>query len=123
MDQILTEAVERYRMAETKVSNPELKGQLTMIAKMLSEMQSNQDPHYLKGAASEVSNLLGAILPKASFTVRPGLTEIVSQYRSIADGAPVTTNSVLPGAPEVRLLLVRTYTVIASELETGAFAL
>lgn len=123
LNDILVQARDRYRAAEQSSTSPSVKELLTQVVEKLAAIEKVQDPAQLKPASQEISLLLAGLLPHAGYTVRPSFSEIVAQYRALGNGAPVTTDSSLPGAPEIRLLIVRTYTLLASELETGKFAL
>jgi hypothetical protein len=91
--------------------------QLPRVLDRLAGLSGGGDVRQLAG---EVVTLLSAVLPKASFTVRPGLTELINQYQSISAGAAGATRI---GAPEVKLLVARTYTALAAERSTVNFAL
>ena len=122
LSDILTQARDRFRLAEQGAASFSAKGQVTMVVDKLAAIEKVQDPAILKPATQELSVLLAALMPRAGYTVRPSFAEIVGQYRALGNGSAVTTDSSKPGAPEIRLLLVRTYSLLASELETGKFA-
>lgn len=123
LSDILTQSRDRYRISEKSISDTERKGQLTQLAERLNQIEKVQDPEALKPATAEIKAALSQLLKHAGYTVRPSLSELISQYQAIANGSAVTTDPSLPGSPEVRLLLVRTYSVLATELETGKFSL
>ncbi len=70
--------------------------------------------------AGDVSGILGELVQKSGFTVRPAMTELMNQYKAIADqtGAPVSI-----GAPNLQLLVARTFSLLTAELSTSKFAL
>ena len=76
------------------------------------------------GDAKEVSrgvaNTLDNLVTRSGMTQRPSMTELVNQYRALAkDGqTPVSV-----GAPNVKLLVARTYTLLKSELSSTKFGL
>lgn len=76
------------------------------------------------GDAKEVSrgvaNTLDNLIARSGMTQRPSMTELVNQYRALAkDGStPVSV-----GAPNVKLLVARTYNLLKSELSSTKFAL
>ena len=123
LSDILDQSRERFRLAELKVGDSPIKAQLSAVSQKLNEIEKVQDPTILKPATTELKNGLIALLPHAGYTVRPAFSEIVNQYQAISNGSQITTDSALPGSPEVRLLVARTYTILASELETGKFSL
>jgi hypothetical protein len=122
LSDILTQARDRFRVAEQAAGNSPAKEQVALVVEKLAAIEKVQDPAILKPATQELSVLLTALMPRAGYTVRPSFAEIVGQYRALGNGSAVTTDSSKPGAPEIRLLLVRTYSLLASELETGKFA-
>ena len=122
MNDLVAQARDRLRVAEQGAAASPAKQQVAQVIEKLAAMEKVQDPAILKPATLEVSALLSDLMPRAGYTVRPSFAEISAQYRELGNGAPVTTDSSKPGAPEIRLLLVRTYSLLASELETGKFA-
>lgn len=123
LSDILSQQRDRYRTAELKAKDVPVKAQLDQLSQKLSSMETVQDPTALKPATAEVRAALAGLLPHAGYTVRPALTEISNQYQALANGSSITTDPALAGSPEIRLLLARTYSVLASELETGKFSL
>ncbi len=120
---LLNDARDRYRSAESKIGDSPVKTQLAALYEKLNNIEKVQDPTVIKPATMEIKNELSALLVHAGYPVRPSFTEIVNQYQALANGSAVTTDSALPGSPEIRLLLVRTYSVLATELETTKFTL
>lgn len=123
MSDLLTQARDRFRTAELKMGESPLKSTISDVAQKLVSIEKIQDPIALKPATGEIKEALTTLLEHAGYTVRPSFAELVAQYRAIANGSSVTTDSSLAGSPEIRLLLVRTYSILASELETGKFSL
>jgi hypothetical protein len=122
MNDLLAQARDRLRVAEQGAASSPAKQQVAQVVEKLGAIEKVQDPAVLKPATLELSALLSDLMPRAGYTVRPSFAEISAQYRELGNGAPVTTDSSKPGAPEIRLLLVRTYSLLASELETGKFS-
>jgi len=119
LDQILRDARSAYEGVTTAPNGKSVTAieQLPGVLDRLAGLSGGGDVRQLAG---EVVNLLSAVLPKASFTVRPGLTELINQYQNISAG---TTGATRIGAPEVKLLVARTYTALAAERSTVNFAL
>jgi hypothetical protein len=123
LSDILSKSRDRFRSAELMLDNSPVKDKLSVLAQKLVEIEKIQDPTALKPATAGIKDSLSDLLAHTGYTVRPALSEIVDQYRVISNGSAVTTDSALAGSPEIRLLLARTYSVLASELETGKFSL
>jgi hypothetical protein len=70
--------------------------------------------------AGQVSSSLGQLVEKCGFTVRPAMTELMNQYKVIADGNGSTVSI---GAPNLQLLVARTFSLLTTELSTSKFAL
>lgn len=123
LSDILSQQRDRYRSAELKAKDVPVKAQLDQISQKLASIETVQDPNAIKPATGELRAAIAELLPHAGYTVRPGMTEIMNQYGALANGSQVTTDPALAGSPEIRLLLARTYSILASELETGKFSL
>ena len=61
---------------------------------------------------------LTTLLPKSGFTQRAAMTELIKQYRNLgaSSGAPLTL-----GAPNLKLIAARTYTLLSAELASTTF--
>jgi PBP1b-binding outer membrane lipoprotein LpoB len=68
----------------------------------------------------QVSELLSKLTQKAGFTSRPAFTELAKQYRVLSSQVQAQNQINENG---VALLVGRTYSLLASELETTAFSL
>lgn len=70
--------------------------------------------------SGEIAGTLATLSAKAGYTARPALAELINQYRNIADtsGSPTTL-----GAPNLKLLAARTYSLLTAELTTSQFRL
>lgn len=123
LSDLLAQQRERYRAAELKFTDSPIKTQLTAVAQKMAEIEKVQDPNALKPATLDLKNSLSGLIAHAGYTARPALAELVGQYQAIANGSAVTTDPAAEGSPEVRLLLVRTYSLLATELETSKFSL
>lgn len=123
LSDILSQQQVRFRSAEIKAGNVPVKAQLEQLAQKLTSIENVQDPTALKPVTGELRAALAALLPHAGYTVRPALTEIVNQYQALSEGSALTTDPSLAGSPEIRLLIARTYSVLATELETSKFSL
>lgn len=66
-------------------------------------------------SAGQLAALLTPLTTRAGYPTRPAMGEIVAQYRMMAEGNDVKN-------PTARLLAARTYSLLASELETTRFS-
>jgi hypothetical protein len=71
-----------------------------------------------KTISGEVATNLNDLSVKMGYTSRAAMAEIVSQYRTIAE-AQNSTLSI--GAPNLKLLAARTYSLLTAELKTTQF--
>ena len=70
----------------------------------------------VRTAAAQIAGSLDELMGKAGVTVRPAMAELSNQFRSIAAGSEAA------GSPALRLLVARTYTLMATELRTSKFS-
>lgn len=117
VDQILNDARSSY--ASTKADVPsDVAPSLTALTGSLDKLAGlggGGDSRQIAGSAAES---LTGLVTKAGFTQRAAMTELISQYRSVAgaQGAPTTL-----GAPNLKLLVARTYTLLSAELTSTKF--
>jgi hypothetical protein len=73
-----------------------------------------------KELAGKVSATLGDLAERSGFTVRPAMSELMNQYKVIAaqEGAAISI-----GAPNLQLLVARTFSLLTTELSTSKFSL
>lgn len=114
ISEVLQIARTRYSDAQSLGLDRSVVSTLEKTTGELNEMLDKKQGRATR--AAQVADLLNALSPRANYTTRPALIEIIKAYRSIAEnGAP---NDVA-----VELLVARTYSLLASELETGEFRL
>ncbi len=114
LDQILDNARVRYQEAfDAGVQGEgDLQTQLASLSSSLEKLLSASDA----AQAQEVEDTLRELILHAGFTTRPAMNELSSQYALLAEESEV--------APERKKLLVsRTYRMLARELETTRFRL
>jgi hypothetical protein len=73
-----------------------------------------------RAVAGEVAETLAELVEKAGIPSRPAMTALINQYRKVATadgGAPSL------GAPNLKLLAARTYSLVGSELGAVRFGL
>lgn len=114
IEEILSLAKDRYTRVSGVSVSKEVRADLDMTVKQMGSLLSGGKT---AGSAEEIAQLIDELLPHASFTVRPGLTELMTQFGELAD-----TDADVPEST-LKLLVSRTYSSLASELETGRFTL
>lgn len=116
LDEVLQLAKDRYAEVAAKAPEGAVRGSLDALTQELDRLVAS------KGAAAtqarQISMLLSGLTDKAGFTARPGLTELSQQYRRIASSGDVPANE----GSRVKLLVARTYNLVASELESTKFS-
>jgi len=116
LEQIYSDARSSYVSGSGNASN-EVRGTLTELAGKLDNLAgqgvAGSD---VKALAGSVASSLDGLMGKIGVTARPAMAELINQYRvtsaSASEGA---------GSPSLRLLVARTYTLLATEIRTSNF--
>jgi len=117
VDEILSDARRGYQsVVVAKAGN--YKDQLTSLASSLDKLAGIGGGGDAKVVSGGIADSLQGLIEHAGFTVRPAMTELINQYRVVASSA---TRDVSIGAPNLKLLVARTYTLVSSELKTTQF--
>lgn len=117
VDEILTDARTGYMTVFASRAGDykeQLKG-LTASLDKLAGIGGGGDARSISGGIAES---LQALIDHAGFTVRPAMGELINQYRVVATNG---SRDLSIGAPNLKLLVARTYTLISSELKTTQF--
>jgi hypothetical protein len=96
---------------------------LSELITSLDKLSKATDAKLIATEAEAQARLLATLVTKAGYTSRPSLGELSAQYRKLAadlNAAAGTENEQVVST--ARLLVARTYSLIASELETVRFA-
>lgn len=88
---------------------------LQAIPPLIEQLATQLGPQSPK-IAGEVADLLNSLVDHAGYTSRPGFTELINQYRMM------TIQRSEGEQAAARLLVARTYSLLASELETTRFS-
>ncbi len=115
MDEILESSVKRYEAALGGDVDPRVKGDLSLVASYLDNILEARE---VGDSSRELAEKLYELTAHAGFTARPAIGELAKQYTQLAEQSG-------EGVKEGRrkLLVSRTYTILAQELETMKFAL
>lgn len=77
----------------------------------LEKLSSVRNGNYVSAASAEIGEILAAYLPRASFTMRPGMDELIRESAALKTGQ--TSDS---DRQEARLLAARVYSAVTAEL-------
>lgn len=110
LEQVLDAAKARYQEVKTDGVSADVQKELTEISSTLDAAVNNPDATQMQSLSARLDSLI----VKAGPTSRPALNEIVGQYRELGARALVTSE-------QAKLIVSRTYHVLASELETNQF--
>ena len=120
LDEILANAKGRYTalQREGKIEKP-LQEKMANLGDALDALVSQAETGSVRVAesATGVAVELAELTPKAGYTARPAFGELTKQYRHLGKS---DDGRVVEGA-KVKLLVARTYSLLAGELETSAF--
>lgn len=117
VDEILSDARQNYQSVFVAKSG-NYKDQLTSLATSLDKLAGIGGGGDAKVVSGGIANSLQSLIEHAGFTVRPAMTELINQYRVVAESS---TRDISIGSPNLKLLVARTYTLVASELKTTQF--
>ncbi len=119
LEQILSDARSGYS-ALTVQPPSEVDAFLTQLKNNLDKLAGLGGGGDARELAGEVAGILGELSQKSGFTVRPAMTELMNQYKGIADG---TGSAISIGAPNLQLLVARTFSLLTAERSTSNFSL
>jgi hypothetical protein len=124
VEQIFTDARASYSDVESGVVlgsgkvNPEVGSTLKNVTSSLDKIAGQGGGGDARQISAGLADGLTALLPKAGFTQRAAMTELINQYRALAasTGAPLTL-----GAANLKLIAARTYSILSAELVSTQF--
>jgi hypothetical protein len=119
LETILSDARSGYQLVSTQPAG-EAASTLNQLATALDKLAGLGGGGDARQLSAEVADTLSGLLTKVGFTVRPGLTELINQYRVVA---AEPASAVRIGDGRMKLLVSRTYTALASERATTNFGL
>jgi hypothetical protein len=117
VEQILADARSAYQSVATSAP-AETGAALKFLATSLDRIAGLGGGGEAKVISQEIAAMLSELSPKAGYTVRPAMAELVNQYRTIAGN---NDSALSIGAPNLKLLAARTYALVTSELKTTQF--
>jgi hypothetical protein len=117
VEQILTDARSSYQSVAGNAP-AESSAALKFLTAALDRLAGIGGGGEAKAISEEIASMLVELSPKAGYTVRPAMAELINQYRTIA----ADKNTIVSiGAPNLKLIAARTYSLVASELKTTQF--
>ncbi len=119
VEQILDDARVSYQAVSTKAL-PGDASALKSLQTSLDKLAGIGGGGDAKVVAGDIANSLNGLMTKSGFTVRPAMAELISQYRTVAADS---ASKVSIGAPNLKLLAARTYSLLTAELSTSQFRL
>lgn len=119
VDQILTDARGGYESVSGKVSSADGASMKT-LASNIDKVAGIGGGGDARALSSEIASQLESLSVRAGYTARPAMAELVNQYRNIAADKSAAVSI---GAPHLKLLAARTYSLLTAELSTTQFRL
>jgi hypothetical protein len=115
LEEIYANSKSRYTAVQSAQVPADVTQPLGSIATHLEQI-AGQHGADASRSAKEIAELLAPLTTRAGYTSRPAMGELVSQYRMMSQSEAAVEN------PTAKLLAARTYTLLASELETTKFS-
>lgn len=124
LDEILQLARERYSAVADVTVDPQVGQTLRVVSQNLSDLEKPLGLPQFAEKSQTVAELLAGLDRKAGYTSRVSFADIADQFRVISGQALNDSGmDAKSHAARVKLLLARTYGLLASELETTKFAI
>lgn len=117
LDEILRLSKERYSHVRSEVS-PNVSKTVEALVLSMDGMVNPGQSGNIGSNFDQASKHLLDLIPRSGYTTRPSMSELMKQYSSLAESKDILSND-----PRAKLIVARTYSVLASELETTKFSL
>lgn len=120
VDQIFTDARSAYQSSSLNGLSSDVSANLNSLSGALDRLAGIGGAGDGRAVAGEVADTLAELVEKAGIPSRPAMTALINQYRNVA-----SSNGAAPslGAPNLKLLAARTYSLVESELGAVRFGL
>lgn len=115
LDEVLQASKDHFNSVKDAAVAPEVRQKLDRLISLLDSMPASAGSPALGKSANEVADILVELTPKASVTNRPAMAELAPQFRVYGESATTAT------VAQAKLLSSRTYSLLASEMETLHF--
>ena len=117
IEQIFSDARAAYSKMASKAT-PDMNATLRGLATSLDKIAGQGGGGDVRQLSASLADSLTALLPKAGFTQRAAMTELIKQYQIIANGIG---SQVSAGAPNLKLIAARTYSLLSAEITSTNF--
>jgi hypothetical protein len=117
VEQILTDARNAYQSVSASYSG-DVAPSLKTLSGALDRLAGIGGGGDAKQVSQEIAQQLTTLSGKIGYTSRAAMAELVQQYTSVAQDS---SSGASLGAPNLKLLAARTYTLVTSELKTTKF--
>lgn len=114
LEEILANSKQRYEATQNVQIPDAAKSGVVTATKDMERALTLSASNELAPVLSEIGSTLQGLVASAGFTSRPAMNELAMQFRNLGAGDAASSD-------QVKLLVARTYTLLASELETSAF--
>lgn len=114
LNEVLQLSRQRYQAVSNRAQEATLGQSLGGLTATLEGILAKADKAVQQQHAGKIAEQLTTLLPRTGYTTRPAMREIIKQYMVLSSSADLTP-------AEVELLVSRTYSMLATELETTAF--
>lgn len=114
LDQVYSDALKDFQSASKDKLPTTVQADFAFVEKSLSDL-SAADFKQPKDLAPKMAKVLVKMSRHSGYTARPSFGELANQYQSLADRKVPTA--------AVKLLVARTYSLLAQELDSTAFQL
>lgn len=119
VDQILSDARGGYDSVASKAQATDT-GAIRTLTSNIDKVAGIGGGGDARSLSSDIASQLEGLSVRAGYTARPAIAELVNQYRNVAADKG---SSVSIGAPHLKLLAARTYSLLTAELNTTQFRL
>lgn len=117
LNQVLAGAQQRYEAAPKSRLDADTSMKLNSLTRTMNELVAEERVVDVSDKLADVADLLNELSLRASYTSRPALAELGTQFRVMG------TESGNPTLNKRKLIIARTFRLLASELETISFKL
>lgn len=118
LNEVVTIAKNRFALVQDVPVDSAVQESLKPVVKALEDLVNNPRGGGVTKNSKVIATALSQLSVRASYTNRPAMGEVLSQYLVMINTPATEVN----GAA-VKLLAARTYSLLASELETRRFSL
>lgn len=119
LDEVLNAAKDRYKSSSKHAASADVSKRLSELEGHLTKLEGAKSATDVAAASKGVVDGLDSLTPRAGYTSRPAMGQLSDQYRKLAATKPEEKVA----QPQLKLIVSRTYSLLASELNGIRFAL